>query len=109
MNSIHNVSVAKIIDSVVDQLLVDPSRRSVYYFYINHFKNKFFMLYNRFIYAEMAFFQRWWNLQKEDRRNEVRDLVINGRLEFINGGWCMNDEGSTHYVDIIDQMSLGLE
>ena len=57
----------------------------------------------------MAFFQRWWNQQKEDRKNVVRDLVANGRLEFINGGWCMNDEGSTHYVDIIDQMSLGLE
>jgi len=57
----------------------------------------------------MAFFQRWWNEQKEDRRDVVRDLVANGRLEFINGGWCMNDEGSTHYIDIIDQMSLGLE
>ncbi len=32
INSIHNVSVVKIIDSVVDQLLVDPSRR--YYSYL---------------------------------------------------------------------------
>ena len=29
-------------------------------------------------------------------------------MEFINGGWCMNDEASTHYNAIIDQMSIGL-
>jgi len=66
------------------------------------------MIY-RFIYAEMAFFQRWWNQQNEEKKSIVRDLVDSGRLEFINGGWCMNDESSTHYVDIIDQMSLGLK
>ena len=32
-----------------------------------------------------------------------------GRLEFISGGWCMNDEASTHYNSIIDQHSLGAE
>jgi lysosomal alpha-mannosidase len=32
-----------------------------------------------------------------------------GRLEFISGGWCMNDEGATHYNSIIDQHSLGAE
>lgn len=31
-----------------------------------------------------------------------------GRLEFVNGGWCMNDEASVHYSAVIDQMSLGL-
>lgn len=32
-----------------------------------------------------------------------------GRLEFINGGWSMNDEAATHYNAIIDQMTLGLK
>jgi len=27
--------------------------------------------------------------------------------QFINGGWCMNDEATTYYNDIIDQMALG--
>ena len=39
---------------------------------------------------------------------KVHEFVNNGQLEFINGGWCMNDEASTHYNGIIDQMSLGL-
>ncbi len=48
-----------------------------------------------------------WQEQTEETRDSVRQLVAEGRLEFINGGWCMNDEATTHYNDIIDQMSLG--
>jgi lysosomal alpha-mannosidase len=28
-------------------------------------------------------------------------------LEFIGGGWSMNDEAATHYTAIIDNMSYG--
>lgn len=35
--------------------------------------------------------------------------VSPGRLEFILGGWCMNDEAATHYSAIIDQHKLGFE
>ena len=57
---------------------------------------------------EMAFFQRWWQEQTETTKDIVRGLVASGQLEFINGGWCMNDEAAAHYVDIVDQMSFGL-
>ena len=63
----------------------------------------------RFIYVEMAFFYQWWQEQTDEIKNDVKQLVNEGRLEFINGGWCMNDEATTHYADIIDQMSLGLK
>ncbi len=39
----------------------------------------------------------------------VVDLVNFGQLEFISGGWCMNDEATAHYSAIIDQMSFGLK
>ena len=57
--------------------------------------------------AEIAFFQKWWTAQNETTRSIVKNLVFNGQLEFANGGWGINDEAVTHYVDIIDQMSLG--
>jgi len=87
-NDIQKAGVQYIIDSVIDELQADPKRR--------------------FIYVEMAFFTQWWKEQTEEKKDIVRNLVDNGRLEFINGGWCMNDEATAHYADVIDQMSLGL-
>jgi len=88
-NEIQKAGVQYIIDSVVDELIADPKRR--------------------FIYVEMAFFTQWWKEQTQEKKDTVKHLVANGRLEFINGGWCMNDEATTHYADIIDQMALGLQ
>eukprot|EP00118_Oscarella_pearsei_P014340 m.122439 g.122439 ORF g.122439 m.122439 type:complete len:993 (+) comp37781_c0_seq1:117-3095(+) len=79
--------VQYIIDTVVEELQKDPSRR--------------------FIYVEIAFFRRWWLEQSQETQQVVRELVTNGSLEFINGGWCMNDEAGTHYNAIIDQMTEG--
>ena len=63
----------------------------------------------KFIYVEIAFFWRWWNQQTEDVRDKVTQFVNEGRLEFISGGWCMNDEAATHYNSIIDQHTLGAQ
>ncbi len=56
---------------------------------------------------EQAFFQRWWREQPEERRQLTRRLVANGQLSFANGGWCMHDEAAAHYVDMVDQTTLG--
>jgi lysosomal alpha-mannosidase len=37
----------------------------------------------------------------------VQELVSSGQLEFVSGGWCMNDEAAAHYADVVDQMALG--
>lgn len=88
-NNIQHAGVQYILDSVMHSLEENADRR--------------------FIYVEMAFFWRWWNQQNEQMRTKVKQFVNEGRLEFISGGWCMNDEASTHYNSIIDQHTLGAQ
>ncbi|KAG8385026.1 hypothetical protein BUALT_Bualt04G0180100 [Buddleja alternifolia] len=86
-NSIQGACVQNVLDSLLPALLADSNRK--------------------FIYVEQAFFQRWWRDQSEAVQHTVRHLVISGQLEFINGGMCMHDEAATHYIDMIDQTTLG--
>lgn len=86
-NSIQVATVKYILDSVITKLEESPDRK--------------------FVWTEQAFFRRWWNEQCETKRNSVRKLVKTNQLEFTNGGWCMHDEATTHYIDMIDQTSLG--
>lgn len=83
----YEYEVQYIYDTVVTCLLENPQRK--------------------FISVEMAFFERWWNEQTEQRKNDTRFLVQNGQFEFVLGGWCMNDEANTNYVAEINQMTLG--
>ncbi|KAI9109731.1 hypothetical protein K1719_019361 [Acacia pycnantha] len=86
-NSIQGACVQNVLDSLVASLQRDPNRK--------------------FIYAEMAFFHRWWVEQSPETQEQVRKLVDAGQLEFVNGGWCMHDEATCHYIDMIDQTTLG--
>uniref|UniRef100_A0A2P2KS65 Alpha-mannosidase n=1 Tax=Rhizophora mucronata TaxID=61149 RepID=A0A2P2KS65_RHIMU len=86
-NSIQGACVENVLDSLIPALLADKNRK--------------------FIYVEQAFFQRWWRDQSEDMQHVVKQLVSLGQLEFINGGMCMHDEAVTHYIDMIDQTTLG--
>ncbi|EFH41343.1 glycosyl hydrolase family 38 protein [Arabidopsis lyrata subsp. lyrata] len=86
-NSIQNACVRNVLDSVVDSLLGDPNRK--------------------FVFAEMAFFTRWWEEQSPETQEQVKRLVKSGQLEFVNGGWAMNDEATCHYIDMIDQTTKG--
>ena len=72
---------------MVEELLADPKKT--------------------FVYVEIAFFHRWWQEQDITTKEKVRGLVRNGQLEFINAGWCMNDEAAPYYEDVIDQMTIG--
>ncbi len=40
---------------------------------------------------------------------QVKEVVRRGKLEFILGGWSMNDEAAAHYNAIVDQMTWGLK
>ncbi|KAL9245638.1 hypothetical protein vseg_019263 [Gypsophila vaccaria] len=85
--SIQAGCIENVLDSVVEALQRNPERK--------------------FVFAEQAFFQRWWVIQGLEIRKAVKKLVDDGQLEFINGGWCMHDEATTHYIDMVDQTTLG--
>ena len=86
-NDIQHAAVQYILKSVTAALIRNPARK--------------------FMYVEQAFFQRFWREATEYDKNITRQLVANGQLEFVNGGWCMHDEAAAHYVDMIDQTTLG--
>ncbi|XP_078160110.1 putative alpha-mannosidase At5g13980 [Carex rostrata] len=86
-NSIQGACVQNVLDSMVTALLKDKNRK--------------------FIYVEQAFFQRWWRQQSEMIKETVKGFIDSGQLEFINGGMCMHDEATVHYIDMIDQTTLG--
>ncbi|KAJ9676509.1 hypothetical protein PVL29_021837 [Vitis rotundifolia] len=86
-NSIQGACVENVLDSLVPALLSNPDRK--------------------FIFVEQAFFQRWWRDQSEIIQGLVRKFISSGQLELINGGMCMHDEATSHYIDMIDQTTLG--
>ena len=88
-NSIQTAGVQYTLDTVVQELLADPNRT--------------------FTYVEIAFFYRWYYDSPQAVRDQVKMLVAEQRLTFTNGGWCMHDEASTHYVAMVEQMALGLQ
>ena len=63
----------------------------------------------RFVASEMAFFEMWWREQNPSIQQKVRQLVGEGRLEFVGGGMTQNDEAVTHYSAILDNLSLGMK
>ncbi|XP_052852729.1 lysosomal alpha-mannosidase-like [Drosophila gunungcola] len=88
-NNIQHAGVQYIIDTVISELIKDPARR--------------------FIQVETSFFAKWWDEQSETVRAIVKKLVNEGRLQFTNGAWSMNDEAAVNYQSVIDQFTVGLK
>ncbi|XP_008285640.1 epididymis-specific alpha-mannosidase isoform X2 [Stegastes partitus] len=62
----------------------------------------------RFIAVEQEFFRLWWDsVASDSHKKQVRQLVKEGRLEFIIGGQVMHDEAVTDLDDEILQMTEG--
>lgn len=83
----HDQWTRNILTTITDSLWEDPSRR--------------------FIWAEVSFFARWWDNQDETKRNRVRKLAVDGRLEFVGGGWVAPDEANPNYDAVLMQLMEG--
>ena len=58
-------------------------------------------------FSLQSFFTRWWRQQANETKDVVKDLVAQGQLDFVNGGWVQHDEAAAHYVAMIDQTTRG--
>ncbi|MCQ2817333.1 MAG: hypothetical protein MJ252_08725 [archaeon] len=63
----------------------------------------------KFVFAEIINFKRWYESKNEEIKSNVKEMVKNGRIEIVGGGYVMNDEATPHYQDIIDQMRFGMK
>jgi len=61
----------------------------------------------KFSWTEIYYFERWWNMQNESTREDVRVLVKKGQLEFVNGGWAASDEACPTYEELIVNIMTG--
>ena len=62
-----------------------------------------------FAICEISFFKRFYDESSNEIKERIKRRVLEGRIEFVNGGWVSNDEAITYYSDIILQMRLGNE
>ncbi|XP_070647862.1 epididymis-specific alpha-mannosidase-like isoform X2 [Bos indicus] len=63
---------------------------------------------HRFIIVDQEFFRLWWDgVASAKQKVQVRQLVDQGRLEFVLGGQVMHDEAVTHVDDQILQLTEG--
>lgn len=61
-----------------------------------------------FIWAEISYFSKWYESLSTDDRNGVKNLLKRKQLEFVTGGWVMNDEANSHWLSVLQQLTEGL-
>lgn len=86
-SSIYVGCVRDILDSVIEELQYNPNRT--------------------FSFAEIKYFQMWWEKQTPELQNITRKLVKDGQLDLVSGGWSAPDEAITTYDDILDNFMIG--
>jgi len=62
-----------------------------------------------FVWADIGFFQRWWDDADDAQHAQVRALVRSGQLEFVTGAWVTTDEANARYPEMLEQVLEGHE
>jgi hypothetical protein len=70
----YSTQTRQILDTVIAALTEDPRRT--------------------FIWAEISYFSLWWDDTTSEQKEQAKKLVAEKRLDFVTGGWVMNDEAS---------------
>lgn len=61
----------------------------------------------RFTIAEMKMFEMWFSRKDDQTKDVIRQLVWDGQLELVQGGWDTPDEACPNYEDMITNMYFG--
>nr|XP_012645708.1 alpha-mannosidase 2 [Microcebus murinus] len=61
----------------------------------------------KFIWAEISYLSKWWDIIDNQKKDAVKSLIENGQFEIVTGGWVMPDEANPHYFALIDQLIEG--
>ncbi|XP_014204163.1 alpha-mannosidase 2 [Copidosoma floridanum] len=61
----------------------------------------------KFIWAEISYLKLWWDDQSQATRETVKQLVHDGQLEIVAGGYVMPDEAVSHWMAQLTQLTEG--
>lgn len=62
-----------------------------------------------FIWAEISYFSWWWDEQDDGKKEDVKNLLRNGQLEFVTGGWVQPDEANSELYALEIQLEEGFD
>ena len=46
----------------------------------------------------MSYLEKWWRDATDKKKEMFTNLVKNGQLEIVGGGWVMNDEVTYYWL-----------
>ncbi|KAF6160103.1 hypothetical protein GIB67_018883 [Kingdonia uniflora] len=99
-NSIQGACVQNVLDSVVEALLADKNRKFIYVEMASIFSSSFNICFAVFLSNHFLSSQNVYGFT-------CRRFSSVGGMTKANGGMCMHDEAAPHYIDMIDQTTLG--
>lgn len=90
-NATFSGGIRDILDSVMEQLTKEDLPEN-----------------NRtFTFAQTKSFKLWYEMQSNITKSKVQDLVREGRLDLVSGGWTTPDEATTTFEALIDNFMIG--
>ena len=60
-----------------------------------------------FVLNELFYFLKWYNSKDKKDKTKMKKLINEKRVEFVLGGYVVNDEATPLYYNIMDQIRIG--
>ena len=60
-----------------------------------------------FAWPEISYLATWFETANDGRKTNFKELVKQGRIEIVTGGWIMTDEANVDIFGMVDQLIEG--